>query len=131
MARPEPNICSQKCGKACAGAEPSITIVSAVCSGAAPGKITRSREAIIILSIIVLSEDNVLRETAMPFATPSLKTVSRLEVATVHLGLIGIYSRVATRPTQEQLGAEWEDNHLPIQFRFNADAFGGRGQGEV
>src|SRR5580658_4015976 len=110
MARPEPNICSQKCGKACAGAEPSITIVSAVCASAAPGNTSRSREAMIVLSIIalsvivlsmiVLSEDDVLRETGMPmpFAAPLLKTVSGLQIATVHLGLIGIYSGIATRP---------------------------------
>src|SRR5580658_7120646 len=105
MARPEPNICSQKCGKACAGAEPSITIVSAVCASAAPGNMTRSREAMIVLSMIVLSmivlsEDDVLRETGMPmpFAAPLLKTVSGLQIATVHLGLIGIYSGIATRP---------------------------------
>src|SRR5580700_2305894 len=130
MARPEPNICSQKWGKARAGAEPSTTIVSVVWASELPGRISRSKDARIILSMAILSGDNALRKAGAPLAL-SLKTVPRLEVAAVHLGLIRIHSGVATRPTQEERGAERENNHLPIQFRFNAHAFGGRGQSEV
>src|SRR6202041_892956 len=71
-----------------------------------------------------------VRETGMPLGA-SLETVSRLEVATVHLGLIRIDSGVATGPTQKQLGTYWKDNHLSIQFCLNAYTFGDRGQNEV
>lgn len=80
--------------------------------------------------MVVLSGIDALCETGC-YSGASLKTVSRLEVAAVHHRLIPIDSGVAIRPTQKQRGAEREDNHLPIQFRFNAHALGGRGQSEV
>src|SRR5580700_25877 len=79
--------------------------------------------------MVILGDDDTRNRNA--FWKPLLKTVPRLKVAAVHLGLIRIHSGVATRPTQKQLGAERKDNHLPIQFRLNAYAFGSRGQSEV
>src|ERR1700732_3710097 len=127
MARPEPNICSQKWGNARAGAEASTTIASVVWASTLPGRISRSRDPRIVLSMVILSRDDALRKARARFRQPSLKTVPRLEVTAVHFGLIRIHSGVAARPTQEERRPEREYDHLPIQFRFNAYAFGGRG----
>jgi hypothetical protein len=59
-----------------------------------------------------------------------LKVISRLWGAAIDAASVRIDSGVATCPTQEERGAQGEDNCLGVEFGLNANAFRGWGKGK-
>jgi len=51
-----------------------------------------------------------------------LESVSGFEFAAVHAGLVSVHSCITTRPTQEEVGSERENDGFPSHIRLQADA---------